>query len=1274
MNLPPVQFQAAHCAAAFSQMQAKEPRLTARPEPPRQHLASPWTLLGIAVAVLVTLALIFPGRGVISPFKPGPSVPQGPQPISGRAPSELELKVRSEPGNADFRFALAREQTQAGRIADARAALEPLYNSPDPAVRQRARLEDLKLQIQQMHALPEGSAERERASGQLRQELVAMSQYEWDAPALRELAETANQIGARKARADFYMRIVRTDATASRESIDEITQKVLADGEYLTAAEMYFLAQQRAATREDQRHYFIQAMKVYQAGNMTREALLAGDVHMRQLASDDQTLHFMIRLARSANDLKRAQAYAKRLLHMSSDASWLERWLRALAWAAVPSAAAAEREAATKPKPPLGMRPYDPENYQLAYEVFLAANNVQDAHRVASAAVQQVPNDMRWRERLARVSEWSGRTGQALEQWLYIARRTGTPEAWQAVLRIAPGVADDEALLEAMRYQAAAKQPRTDAQYQAIAAAYERVGRPREAIDFLEQEYARTRRAAILESLAYLHERTGNIEGAVSAYRRLIERAGPTTDRVTMLATLLIRRGAYKDAYELLERHRGAAPPDDVEYLRLLGDLALRLRDDTAARATYERLTAHPKSTLDDFVRLVNLLAPRQPEAAARLAEAAYLRYDSPDMLLTALGLHSQRRDFGAMRRLFAGMSPEMERRLSANPGFLVLRADYRASTGSPQLAEADYRQALRIDPSNRYARTGLIYLLIDRRDLAPLRREMPMLTKLAQDDPELQGTLGSAWLALDEPERALPYLAAKVKSNPDDYLWLLNYADALERNQQSDMAWRVRRHAWFKIREAAAKKERPSREPLFAQARVAIQFVPGDEGLAVIRNLLRQDAEAETISTDPQRKGMDAGTRELVLAWAISTEQYIAAKAWLWTQYGRTLAQPVWAEVNVALAHNDLDTLQRALEEYPDKIPAYDRHEAARRTQQYRLAQDIAFTELERKPYDDEMHLRLTQSIFDMASHAQAGYTSFRRGPIDGHEWVGEAAVWVSPRLRLSFDVSHIDQGLTNASLAMVPANDRLYGVTALWRHAIGETRFALFRRESLAENTGFRMVHERPLGPRMRTRIGLAYNERTFESAALAAGGMRDQAFVDLYYTISKREWVMGELYANRYHTQEDRTKIGSSYGLIWETGHRFRTEYPDWHIRAAGSVNHYSLSGTGDPATAVLNPAGTIPGAGFFLPGSFSTYGIYTGFGTYYRDNYTRALRPFVDVGVSHNTVTGAGYAGLIGVSGSVFGADRLTLYASAGRGGNGTDEHTRELGMRYMYLFD
>src|SRR5215216_3922203 len=99
-------------------MASKESRSPAHPEPPRQRLTSPWTLLGVAVAVLVTLVLIFPGgRGSLT------------QQVSKQRPDDVSLTylsnlAKKEPDNPELRFTLAQKETEIGKTKEARAALE----------------------------------------------------------------------------------------------------------------------------------------------------------------------------------------------------------------------------------------------------------------------------------------------------------------------------------------------------------------------------------------------------------------------------------------------------------------------------------------------------------------------------------------------------------------------------------------------------------------------------------------------------------------------------------------------------------------------------------------------------------------------------------------------------------------------------------------------------------------------------------------------------------------------------------------------------------------------------------------------------------------------------------------------------------------------------------------------------------------------------------------------------------------------------------------------
>ena len=128
--------------------------------------------------------------------------------------------------------------------------------------------------------------------------------------------------------------------------------------------------------------------------------------------------------------------------------------------------------------------------------------------------------------------------------------------------------------------------------------------------------------------------------------------------------------------------------------------------------------------------------------------------------------------------------------------------------------------------------------------------------------------------------------------------------------------------------------------------------------------------------------------------ARAISCSRGRSQRAWisrnvLWKHTRATWSADV-AEAIIAIVHNEVETLQRLLDTQPDSIPRYDRHEAAMKTQQYRLAQD-SFQRLTRRPHDDEMHLRHTNSVLVMHHSAEVGQTHFRRGVIDGRERVAD-------------------------------------------------------------------------------------------------------------------------------------------------------------------------------------------------------------------------------------------------------------------------------------------
>jgi Tfp pilus assembly protein PilF len=1248
----------------------------------RARLLSPGALVALAILVLVGLAAVFPRSTLLQQVKQG----GGPDPL---AVSYLTNLLKTRPGDTELRLQLATQKLALGDDAGALETLRPLTDSTDPAVRSQAQLLELKALTAQIAHLPPGARYGVTAGKRARGLLAALAPLDWPLPDLTFLATQARAAGEPALAASLYKRIMDSDRELPPAWFTQTADESLGAGDYQLAASILFAAQARATTRAGQREFFLRGVKTLQSGNLVKEALAAADAHAGDLLDDEAVLIYLAQLARSANDLPRAERYARRLMRIGA-AGWGPLAMRVLDWL-VPAAHAAEPPGSVTPGgvPPAdaatGMRPYDEKAYTLAWEIFLAAGNLEDAYKVAAAAVRQRPDDRVWRQRLAQIAEWTQRPQVALEQFLALAR-AGDEAAWGSVLRLAAGLHDDEAMLEGLR-RAATRGDLTARDWRVLAEAFERVGRPDEGIAYFESRYAARPAAVLLENEAWLAARAGRDDQALTALTRLIDVYGATPARVTEAAVLMVRRAKFQAAYDLLERHRAVATAGDAEYWRLLGDLAWQLSRDDTALAAYRALAADGKAEPGELERLVTLMRPRDPESAARLAEEGWRRTGYRQLLAMAIDIYLTRGDLPALQRLFASLDAKQEAALANDLNFLLARARFREASGDTTGAREDYRRALALAPGDPDVIASYLWFLVDARRYAELSRRLDEHAALAAGQPVLWAPYAAGLVNLGEPARALPFFARELRhdeSRNRDPLWLMGYADALEGAGFEGMAWRVRRHAWTVLRDEHTARKAPDPAQLQAAARLALLGADGDAQLAAIRQLLAPDAAtaAGARPGDPKRtqKLIDAGTRELVLSWALSGETREAARLWLWRAYGRNLARPGWAEVALALAENDRPALDRLLasdlrDVRDDGLQDSTRIEAAQALGNLTLARALAFEAQTRAPTDDNAHASVLDTSLALVNRLEAGLASGLWGAVKGTQAVALITHWVTPRLRLDLFLNDTHQWTTNIySIDNVPSHDRQIQVGLLWRHDGGDADYSRLRlgwRDAFASFGVARAERGLKFGSSALV-LGAGWNQLATESVALRVAGMKRQ--VDATYTIdfSRREYGLAQVFGARYYTQ-DNAYLGSGYGLNWELGHRIRLDYPDLAVRLAGASQRYTANGQPNPSTAILNPGGTIPTAGFFMPQNFDLVGLYGGFGTSLRTEYTRAIRPFADVGITYNTLSGNGYSMLFGASGSVFGSDHLQLYWTQVLGGGGTNALVREFGLRYQYFY-
>jgi hypothetical protein len=639
------------------------------------------------------------------------------------------------------------------------------------------------------------------------------------------------------------------DAALAREAlqvIEDAAGRFLGAGDHRFAASLYFNARRHARTAEAARALYLAGVRALVAGDRAAEALQAAERELGALAEDEGVLLELVHLARAADRTDLAASYMKRLLRMKPRASLRERLVDFV----LPSAHAASALSR--------LRVYDAGLYTLAYEIFLANRDLDSAFAVAQAAVGHVPGDVTWRERLARVSEQSGRPAQALAAWRWLAERAGKEEAWQAVLRLAPGLHDDAAVAAALRHRVQGPQGGA-ADAHALADAYERLGQAAEGLAWFEAHYRRTGHLTALALAADLADESGRTEQAIALNLELAAATEPPPERLLRIAELQILSGRLTEAHALLWRFRAGNAARSGRYWSLLADLAWTLQDDPSAIQALTQLTARAEADPTDFDRLTSLLRRQHPEDAAAVARAGFERFGTPGLWLNAAEALWEANDLGALQRLYDELQPAQRELFAGEPFFYSLRARLAQRRGELLAARRDLERAVAIVPGDTQQRLALVWLLIESGDRAALR---PALLEEAARAGERAWwpAFAAGWNLLQEPRRALPFLARLAQSNPDDFFWLATYADALAQDGQMNAADRVRRHAWAVAHAGNTKADATmDEERRLRYARLVLQQAPGDPAMQVLRKL-----RAEVPG---------AATEDLARAWPLSTE-----------------------------------------------------------------------------------------------------------------------------------------------------------------------------------------------------------------------------------------------------------------------------------------------------------------------------------------------------------------------------------------------------------------
>ncbi|MFO1435127.1 MAG: tetratricopeptide repeat protein [Gammaproteobacteria bacterium] len=916
------------------------------------------------------------------------------------------------------------------------------------------------------------------------------------------------------------------------------------------------------------------------------------------------------------------------------------------------------------------LMPFDARIYDISYQIFLANRNLRDAYRIAVAAVEQQPTNTLWRERLAQVSEWNQDPTRALVNWKELAESRGDKVSWDQVRRLAPALFDYRTVVEIMQRDARAGQL-DDAGIDKLVTAYENAGIPEEGVKFLRSLDKMHPRDLYLEKIAFLQSRMGADNDALATYGELVQRYGQRTTWSMSVATLHILHGNIDSAYRHLEATHQVATPADTAFLKLYAALAEYMQHPEAARMTYRALIKQNPDDRDLLSQLMSLLNGK-PEEAVRIAEYGWKQHHELQYLIQALDLNVQLRRFKDAQSLLDSLSLEQTKQALGDAHFLAARANFYQGEGKFDAAMQDVETAMRITPNSLPLHMQWLWLAIEKKDIPRLRRAARVLEPKAGG--EMLDVLAVARVTTGDLQGALPLFRKRLEAHMNDYIWLMDYADVLADTGYPDLAYELRLRTKTLLQKIAPKGQRLA-WPM--AARLAMSHTSGDPVAQIMRELLALDGTTNEI---------DNATADALMLWLMRSEQYDRAKLWFWRRYAHALKKPAWAEFAVALLEKDRPKLNEMLadDELRRNIDKYDRVQAAKLLDEPALAREFAFSELEDHVGTDPTLENDLVELLDDTANIIGVETGFgERGGLEGPSWKLFGRFPLTRGLQLDTQVKSNHWSIAQSkSFGEIPDNDLTLEALPSWRHLrLARTSLRLGIRDALATNGFAEVAHEKSFG-RLHTRLALGLHIPTEEGTAIRLGGRQDRLLFNADWSFTERSFLNMELAGNLYSTQ-DGEAIGSGQHAQFTLGHKFRLSYPDFSMRFTAGWYGYRREDEVRGDAVKLSPditdvngqtqrPQTAPGS-FFLPQDFAQYGIYFGFGERYRENYTHNWRPFIDFGVTWNTVSGLGNDLSAGIGGKVFGDDHLSISFDRASGGGGLGESDQVLWFNYRYFF-
>ncbi len=778
--------------------------------------------------------------------------------------------------------------------------------------------------------------------------------------------------------------------------------------------------------------------------------------------------------------------------------------------------------------------------------------------------------------------------------------------------------------------------------------------------------------------LANTQSLIGDFTQAAMTLAEAEKKFGVSPSLSLLQAKIFLKENAFAKAWHSLARAETYVLPENKEFWDLYTQISWLTGHETAAAKGYQIQLAQGNIDRGLLNRLLQLRG-RQKNKQQQLEtlRAAWNQFKRVEYLLDAIDLSQQLKKPQQTAELMAIIDAHSQLFLK-NTRYWVMKAHYVNQQNQPTLAKDYLLKALALNNQSIHTRLSLLWHLIDYGSDADLRHFLENSIQVGADQSALWEVFATSYRRLGEPLKSILWYRRAVQKESDNYLLLLNYAEALTEAGESAKAIKIQRFVMTQIR--------PKLVAQLAQNQVDMSEFKRRYGMVILEQFGVDVSERWLHYIEQQNQHNSVSERtifdEYRITWMLAKGRMPQARYHILKSLHQRVNVAAWQQMAVAVDDNDLVAVERILKN-PSQLLATDRVTGLRTIGKEQMALIKARNHLNDAQEEDELRIYRQQAA-DLGVRNPNGFAmAWQSRNISELDLWGVKSTAAITRAHNSFWIGHEYIRLSsNTHNLLVQANSATENqLTFKWQHRTLRDESWIQGRAHLRADQdlyGITIGNIHQLWRGWSINFEGAYNELAEDSAAFRVIGARDRVSLGLNGEISKREYFAINLHGRHYKSRSGH-HLGLGYGVGFLVGHWLKYAQPAININLYGNLSASDLvSKLPTNVQAVVGPGRDM---GSLLTKDYKEVGInlriqdgeFRPFGF-----IEHRLHYYLDTGVFFNSspsISGIGGMIAAGIGGRLFINDDLSLnirYSSV-QGGINTLP-TKAFDLRYSVRFD